>query len=156
MDNKERDKKEILRLVAEYCNKYHKPKAFCEGDKIHYAARVYGEEEMTNLVDSALDFWLTSGEYTEKFENDFAAFLGVKKAFLVNSGSSANLLAFMALTSPLLGERESAAGTKSLRLRRFSDHRYSRHSVRSGSRIRGYHHSAIQYRCFDAGKSAVP
>ena len=74
MDNKERDKKEILRLVAEYCNKYHKPKAFCEGDKIHYAARVYGEEEMTNLVDSALDFWLTSGEYTEKFENDFAAF----------------------------------------------------------------------------------
>ncbi len=85
MDNKERDKKEILRLVAEYCNKYHKPKAFCEGDKIHYAARVYGEEEMTNLVDSALDFWLTSGEYTEKFENDFAAFLGVKKAFLVNS-----------------------------------------------------------------------
>ena len=143
MDNKERDKKEILRLVAEYCNKYHKPKAFCEGDKIHYAARVYGEEEMTNLVDSALDFWLTSGEYTEKFENDFAAFLGVKKAFLVNSGSSANLLAFMALTS-----HYGCGG--------FSDHRYSRHSVRSGSRIRGYHHSAIQYRCFDAGKSAVP
>lgn len=81
MDNKERDKKEILRLVAEYCDKYHKPKAFCEGDKIHYAARVYGEEEMTNLVDSALDFWLTSGEYTEKFENDFAAFLGVRKHF---------------------------------------------------------------------------
>lgn len=110
MDNKERDKKEILRLVAEYCDKYHKPKAFCEGDKIHYAARVYGEEEMTNLVDSALDFWLTSGEYTEKFENDFAAFLGVKKAFLVNSGSSANLLAFMALTSPLLGERRICRG----------------------------------------------
>ena len=65
---------------------------------------------MTNLVDSALDFWLTSGEYTEKFENDFAAFLGVKKAFLVNSGSSANLLAFMALTSPLLGERRICRG----------------------------------------------
>lgn len=111
MDNqKERDKQEILQLVEEYCEKYHRKKPFSEGDKINYAARVYGAEEMTNLVNSALDFWLTSGEYTERFEREFAAFLGVKQAFLVNSGSSANLLAFMALTSPLLGERRILRG----------------------------------------------
>lgn len=111
MDNqKERDKQEILQLVEEYCEKYHRKKPFSEGDKINYAARVYGAEEMTNLVNSALDFWLTSGEYTERFERGFAAFLGVKQAFLVNSGSSANLLAFMALTSPLLGERRILRG----------------------------------------------
>lgn len=111
MDNqKERDKQEILQLVEKYCEKYHRKKPFSEGDKINYAARVYGTEEMTNLVNSALDFWLTSGEYTERFEREFAAFLGVKQAFLVNSGSSANLLAFMALTSPLLGERRILRG----------------------------------------------
>ena len=111
MDNqKERDKEKILHLVEEYCEKYHRKKPFSEGDKINYAARVYGAEEMTNLVNSALDFWLTSGEYTERFEREFAAFLGVKQAFLVNSGSSANLLAFMALTSPLLGERRILRG----------------------------------------------
>lgn len=111
MDNqKERDKQEILQLVEEYCEKYHRKKPFSEGDKINYAARVYGAEEMTNLVNSALDFWLTSGEYTERFEREFAAFLGVKQAFLVNSGSSANLLAFMALTSPLLGEHRILRG----------------------------------------------
>lgn len=111
MDNqKERDKQEILQLVEKYCEKYHRKKPFSEGDKINYAARVYGAEEMTNLVNSALDFWLTSGEYTERFEREFAAFLGVKQAFLVNSGSSANLLAFMALTSPLLGERRILRG----------------------------------------------
>lgn len=111
MDNqKERDKQEILQLVEEYCEKYHRKKPFSEGDKINYAARVYGAEEMKNLVNSALDFWLTSGEYTERFEREFAAFLGVKQAFLVNSGSSANLLAFMALTSPLLGERRILRG----------------------------------------------
>lgn len=111
MDNqKERDKQEILQLVEKYCEKYHRKKPFSEGDKINYAARVYGAEEMTNLVNSALDFWLTSGEYTERFEREFAAFLGVKQAFLVNSGSSANLLAFMTLTSPLLGERRILRG----------------------------------------------
>ena len=76
MDNqKERDKQEILQLVEEYCEKYHRKKPFSEGDKINYAARVYGAEEMKNLVNSALDFWLTSGEYTERFEREFAAFL---------------------------------------------------------------------------------
>lgn len=102
---------EILKMVEEYCNKYHnKPKEFKEGDRIPYAARVYDSREMRNLVDSALDFWLTSGKYTEKFEKEFVNFLDVKYCALVNSGSSANLIAFMALTSPLLKERAIKKG----------------------------------------------
>ena len=107
---KQQDKQKILELVEEYCEKYHTRKPFEKGDRIHYASRVYGKEEMTNLVSSSLDFWLTSGEYTDRFEREFAQFLGVKSVSLVNSGSSANLLAFMALTSPLLGERRVKRG----------------------------------------------
>ena len=102
---------EILALVREYCEKYHAPKEdFAPGDRLPYAARVYDYEEMENLVSSALEFWLTAGHYTEEFERGLAAFLGVKHCSLVNSGSSANLLAFMALTSPLLGERAVRRG----------------------------------------------
>ena len=102
---------EILALVREYCEKYHAPKeGFAPGDRLPYAARVYDHEEMENLVESALEFWLTAGHYTEEFERGLAAFLGVKHCSLVNSGSSANLLAFMALTSPLLGERAVRRG----------------------------------------------
>ena len=102
---------EILALVREYCEKYHAPKeGFAPGDRLPYAARVYDHEEMENLVSSALEFWLTAGHYTEEFERGLAAFLGVKHCSLVNSGSSANLLAFMALTSPLLGERAVRRG----------------------------------------------
>ncbi len=108
--NKEQDKLKILELVAEYCRKYHAPKPYKRGDRIHYAGRVYGEEEMTNLVSSSLDFWLTSGKYTEEFEREFGKLLGVKSVSVVNSGSSANLAAFMALTSPLLGERAVKRG----------------------------------------------
>ena len=101
----------ILALVREYCEKYHAPKdGFAPGDRLPYAARVYDHEEMENLVESALEFWLTAGHYTEEFERGLAAFLGVKHCSLVNSGSSANLLAFMALTSPLLGERSVQRG----------------------------------------------
>ena len=101
----------ILALVREYCEKYHAPKeGFAPGDRLPYAARVYDHEEMENLVESALEFWLTAGHYTEEFERGLAAFLGVKHCSLVNSGSSANLLAFMALTSPLLGERAVQRG----------------------------------------------
>ncbi len=104
MKTKEEAKKEILDLVAEYARNYHKPDSgFKEGDRIPYASRVYDENEMVNLVDSSLEFWLTSGRYTEEFEKRFAEFLGIKYCSLVNSGSSANLIAFMALTSPLLG-----------------------------------------------------
>jgi len=100
----------ILDSVEEYCNKYHKKAEFKEGDRIPYASRVYDSEEMVNLVDSALEFWLTSGHYTEQFEREFAEYLKVKYCSLVNSGSSANLLAFMALTSPLLKERQIKRG----------------------------------------------
>ena len=103
-----RDK--ILNLVKEYCDTYHREKPYKKGDRISYAARVYDHEEMVNLVDSALEFWLTAGRYTAAFERDFAKYLGVRYASLVNSGSSANLLAFMALTSPLLGERALRPG----------------------------------------------
>ena len=104
-------KKEILNMVAEYCDTFHnKKKDYVEGERIPYASRVYNQEEMCNLVDSALEFWLTSGRYTDEFEETFANYLGVKYCSLVNSGSSANLNAFMALTSPLLGERQVKPG----------------------------------------------
>ncbi len=101
---------EILALVREYCDTYHKKPAYVEGDRIPYAARVYDADEMTALTDSALDFWLTAGRYADAFEREFGAFLGVPHVSLVNSGSSANLLAFAALTSPLLGERALRPG----------------------------------------------
>ena len=101
---------EILELVKEYCNTYHNTKEYTAGDRIPYAGRVYDEAEMVNLVDSALEFWLTSGRYTEQFEREFAKYLGIRFCSLVNSGSSANLLAFMALTSPLLGDRRVLPG----------------------------------------------
>ncbi len=100
----------ILEAVSVYCTAYHNRKNFQEGDKIPYASRVYDSEEMVNLVDSALEFWLTSGRYTAEFEEYFAKYLGIRYCSLVNSGSSANLLAFMALTSPLLGERRIERG----------------------------------------------
>jgi CDP-6-deoxy-D-xylo-4-hexulose-3-dehydrase len=109
--NKEQQaRKKILKSVAEYCALYHKKKPYAKGDRIPYAGRVYDAKEMINLVDASLDFWLTAGRYADRFEKEFAEFLGVKKALLVNSGSSANLLAFMALTSPLLKERAIKKG----------------------------------------------
>lgn len=99
-------KSEILDLIKKYCDTYHnKEKPFKEGERIPYASRVYDHEEMVNLVDSALEFWLTSGRYTDEFEKKLAEYLQVKYCSLVNSGSSANLNAFMALTSQLLGDR---------------------------------------------------
>lgn len=100
----------ILNQVKDYCEKYHAKKEFREGDRIPYASRVYDSNEMCKLVDSALEFWLTSGRYTEQFETDFAKYLGIRYCSLVNSGSSANLLAFMTLTSPLLKERQVQRG----------------------------------------------
>ena len=101
----------IIALTKEYCDTYHrKGTEFHEGDRIPYASRVYDHEEMCNLVDSALEFWLTAGRYAAAFEKDFAAYLGVKYVSLVSSGSSANLAAFMALTSPLLGDRRVRRG----------------------------------------------
>ena len=103
-------REEILKRVREYCEKFHGAPEYKAGDRIPYASRVYGSEEMCNLVDSALEFWLTSGRYTEEFERRLSEYLGVKYCSLVNSGSSANLLAFMTLTSPLLEERAIRRG----------------------------------------------
>lgn len=109
--NEQQARENILEMVKEYCGKYHnQEKPFREGDRIPYASRYYGEEEMVNLVDSSLEFWLTSGRYTDQFEKEFAEYLGIKHCSLVNSGSSANLLAFMALTSPLMGDRRILPG----------------------------------------------
>ena len=102
---------QILNAVAEYYHAYkEKKEPYQTGDRITYAARVFDEKEMCSLVDSALDFWLTTGRFADRFEKEFAAWLGVKYANLVNSGSSANLLAFMALTAPELGERRIKKG----------------------------------------------
>ena len=104
-------REKILGMVREYCDTFHnQKKEFKAGDRIPYASRVYDGDEMTNLVDSALDFWLTAGRYVDEFEKNFATYLGVKFCSVVNSGSSANLIAFMALTSPLLGERRIKRG----------------------------------------------
>lgn len=102
----------ILAKVAEYCrSRYGEPEPFEPGrSKVNYAGRVFDEREMVNLVDASLEFWLTWGRYSQEFERKLAAFLGVGSALLVNSGSSANLLAFMALTSPLLGDRQIRRG----------------------------------------------
>lgn len=108
--NEAQAKQQILDMVGEYYNQYHQKPAYKEGDRINYAARVYDQEEMKNLVDSALEFWLTSGRYTDQFEKEFAQYLGVPFCSLVNSGSSANLCAFMALTSPTLGARAIRRG----------------------------------------------
>ena len=105
------EKEYILNKVIQYCDSYHNIKSeFKTGDRISYASRVFDYEEVVNLVDSALEFWLTSGRYTNEFEEKFAKYLNVKYCSLVNSGSSANLNAFMALTSPLLGNRAIRRG----------------------------------------------
>jgi len=108
--SKEEAEKKILDSVAAYYQKYMQRPEYKNGDRISYASRVFDEKEMVNLVDSSLEFWLTSGRYTDEFEEKLAKYLGIKFCSLVNSGSSANLLAFMALTSPLLGTRAIKRG----------------------------------------------
>ncbi len=112
----EQARKEILEAVGQYCDKYHTRPAFSEGMRIPYASRVYDRKEMVNLVDSSLEFWLTAGRYTAEFEKSIASYLGVPYCSFVNSGSSANLLAFMALTSPLLGDRAVLPGDEVITL----------------------------------------
>ena len=104
-------RQEILALVEEYAVRYReKKKPFQPGDRISYASRVYDHKEMVNAADAVLEFWLTSGRYSDLFEKKLGEYLGVPYVSLVNSGSSANLLAFMALTSPKLGERRVKRG----------------------------------------------
>ena len=104
-------RQEILDLIARYYHEYKEPESrYQPGGRICYAGRVYDEKEMCSLVDASLDFWLTAGRFAEKFEREFAKWLGVRFASLVNSGSSANLIAFSALTAPELGERQIQRG----------------------------------------------
>lgn len=112
MNKKDILKKQILSLTKEYYNEVHSEKKPFEAGKsfVNYGGRYYDEKELVNLIDSSLDFWLTAGPWAHKFEKKFAAWLGVKYCSLTNSGSSANLLAFSALTSPLLGERRIKRG----------------------------------------------
>ena len=114
MTKEQQLKQEILDKTKEYYELVHKPeqeRVFISGEsRVNYAGRVFDETEMKYLVDSSLDFWLTYGDYSKKFEKQLAEFLNVRWAFLVNSGSSANLLAFYALTSPLLKERKVKRG----------------------------------------------
>lgn len=114
MSKEKQLKQEILDKTKEYYELVHKVKqdeVFVAGkSRVNYAGRVFDEKEMINLVDSSLDFWLTYGSYSKEFEKKLADYLGVRWTFLVNSGSSANLLAFYTLTSPLLKERQIKRG----------------------------------------------
>lgn len=107
---KEQATEQILNSIKEYYKKYMVKPEYKNGDRIPYASRVFDEKEMVNLVDSALEFWLTSGRYTDQFEKKLAEYLDVPFCSLINTGSSANLLAFMTLTSPLLKERQILSG----------------------------------------------
>ena len=112
--NAEELKQDILEKVGEYYRLVHAPKAEAEfipgKSRVNYAGRVFDETEMKNLTESALEFWLTYGHWSKEFEQGLAKYLGVRFALMVNSGSSANLLAFMTLTSPLLGDRQVKRG----------------------------------------------
>ena len=104
-------RQDIIALIKEYSEvEFSNRQPFQPGDRIPYCSRVYDLEERINLVDATLDFWLTAGRFCNEFERGFASFLGVKHVAVVNSGSSANLLAFMTLTSPLLKERAIRRG----------------------------------------------
>jgi Predicted pyridoxal phosphate-dependent enzyme apparently involved in regulation of cell wall biogenesis len=112
MSKKEDLKAQILELTREYYKEVHAPKKEFEPGKtfVHYGGRYFNDEEMVNLVDSSLDFWLTQGPWTHKFERRLADWLGVKFCAVTNSGSSANLLAFYTLTSHKLGDRRIKKG----------------------------------------------
>ena len=112
--NEAEAREQIKALVGEYYHEFKKPleskENFKPGDRISYASRVYDEKEMQSLTDAMLDFWLTTGRFSDQFEKEFAQWIGVKYAHLVNSGSSANLIAFSVLTAPELGERQIKRG----------------------------------------------
>lgn len=109
--NEEEARNQIKGMVTEYYHNFKEnKKEFIPGERISYASRVFDEKEMCSLTDAMLDFWLTTGRFSDEFEKNFAEWIGVKHANLVNSGSSANLIAFMALTAPELGDRQIKKG----------------------------------------------
>lgn len=114
-ENREREKilkEAVFKAAVNYYKFKHKKKdtGFIQGERIPYGGRVFDENEIINLIDASLEFWLTAGRYADKFEKELAGFLGINYCSLTNSGSSANLLAFMALTSPELGDRRIKKG----------------------------------------------
>lgn len=112
--NEAEAREEIKLLVGEFYKEFKEPveskESFKPGDRISYASRVYDEKEMQSLTDAMLDFWLTTGRFSKEFEKNFAEWIGVKYAHLVNSGSSANLIAFSVLTASELGDRQIKRG----------------------------------------------
>jgi CDP-6-deoxy-D-xylo-4-hexulose-3-dehydrase len=111
MSNTDKLRVQILTLVRQYYEGKFAPKHFTPGkDMIHYAGRVFDAEELVCLIDSSLDFFLTASRYAERFEADFAEYLGLSNILLVNSGSSANLVALTTLTSPKLKDRRLQPG----------------------------------------------
>ncbi len=109
--NETEAREQVKALVADYYHEFkEKKEPFKTGDRIAYASRVYDEKEMQSLTDAVMDFWLTAGRFSDEFEKNFARWIGVKYAHLVNSGSSANLIAFAVLTAPELGERQIKRG----------------------------------------------
>ncbi|MEZ4593138.1 MAG: lipopolysaccharide biosynthesis protein RfbH [Chloroflexota bacterium] len=111
MSKSEALRQQILALVQEYYEAEHSEYTFTPGEtQVPVSGRMFDAAEMVNLVDSSLDFWLTTGRYAEQFEREFARWMGVRHAMLCNSGSSANLLALSALTSPKLNERQLQPG----------------------------------------------
>lgn len=106
------DKKTILQAIDQYYQEHHRKRLYRPGDRIQYAGRVYDEAELHCLVDAALDFWLTAGDYTNRFGEGLAEYLGVPYCWLVCSGSAANLLVVFVLISPLLGERRLKRGSR--------------------------------------------
>ncbi|MGE4543784.1 MAG: lipopolysaccharide biosynthesis protein RfbH [Pedobacter sp.] len=112
-DKREQElRQKAIDAAVDYCQHVHgvEKHAFAPGDRIPYGGRIFDEQDMAHLVDASLDFWLTAGRYAARFEAEFANYLGTDYCSLTNSGSSANLLAFMALTSPTLGERRIRPG----------------------------------------------
>lgn len=110
-NNEAEAREQIKELVGQFYHDFKEKKdEFKSGDRISYASRVFDEKEMQALTDATLDFWLTTGRFSDRFEKEFAEWIGVKYVHLVNSGSSANLIAFMALTAPELGDRQIKPG----------------------------------------------
>src|SRR6185312_6743971 len=110
-DRSEGLRAKILELAGEYCAEKFAAQPFAPGEAaVPVAGKVFDAEEMRTLVDSALDFWLTTGRYADRFEREFTRWFGIRECVLTNSGSSANLLAVSALTSPKLGGRRLVPG----------------------------------------------
>ena len=143
-DEKNLAKEKILEQVRLYYQNFvDEKKTFEPGDKIPYAGRVFDENEMVNLVDSALEFWLTSGRYTVEFEKRLGEYLGIRYCSAVNSGSSANLLAFMALTSPFRRQANQKGRRGDYGGGGLSDYGVAGRTIRRGSGFCGRYHTAV-------------